>query len=992
MSDNYRNNNYHNSPDDTDDFFAQFDAPPKKPGQSQPSKTSQGKAPQGRPSQSRSSQSRPSQGRTSYDDVKPSRSSAKKKDSSNGNSKSVRGLSKRKSPAPGASATGSRSGNGPRGKRPTSKKKSVLLICIMVILLMVMAVGVFGAVVIAITPKIETDDMYSLLSQRSVMYDAKGNEIENLYFTGGNRTIVDYKDIPEDMVNAVVAIEDKKFWSHSGFNFIRMAGAVVDSVFGGGQISGTSTLTQQLARNVYLADVKSDRDIGRKIKEAYYTILLEKNLSKKQIMEAYLNTIYLGFNSYGVQAASQSYFSKNVQDLSTLECAALAALPQSPDAYALIQADYDGGAASLPVVSTSGSVSYLYNGETSKDRRELVLENMESSDFITSEQMNEALGDDLKAHMKVGIASDDSTSSYFTDFAIDQVIEDIVAEYGLDRSDAEKMLYTGGLKIYTTMDSEIQKVVENEFADNDNYCGVSYASTNGAGDIIDPEGEVLLRSYSHYFNGSGQFTLASDEYSMDGDGNMTILAGKRLNLYEVDVNGEPDVSIEFKGMYTRESGTFYFIESGALSIPQGYKKIDSSGNVIISAQFFKDYPDFFVQSDSSYVVNNNNYSLKQKTRQPQAATVIMENSTGQIKAMMGGRGLTGKQLFNRATSPRQPGSSMKPIGVYGPGIQMGCEYYKDNKTMKLDTSEGSDWGKYITAGSLINDAALRYNGRVWPKNWYSGYRGQMTLRKAVEQSVNVCAVKVYQQIGPDYSSKMLKKVGISTLDEEGEVNDLNPAALALGGMSRGVTPLDMTAAYATFVNGGIYKEPIAYTKVLDSNDELLFEKEAKEEQVYDEGVAWIMTDILRTTVSNGIATSARIGCQPVGGKTGTTDDNYDIWFAGFTPQYTSAIWMGTDMNMELTLGSSLTASFWADIMERICGDIPYGSFRDRPSNVVSVAGEYYISGTYSKVTKKASSDSTNSTAPTTEPSTSEEPTITSPTVTPTTTTTVEPSP
>ena len=364
--------------------------------------------------------------------------------------------------------------------------------------------------------------------------------------------------------------------------------------------------------------------------------------------------------------------------------------------------------------------------------------------------------------------------------------------------------------------------------------------------------------------------------------------------------------------------------------------------------------------------------------------VIIENKTGQVKAMIGGREAKGRQLFNRAISPRQPGSSIKPIGAYGPALQMSYEYHRDGKKMRLDTSEGSDWGNYITAGSVINDAKMSYGGRVWPKNWYSGYKGDMYLRKAVEQSVNVCAVKVYQQIGPDYSAKMLKKNGISTVDTDGEVNDLNPAALALGGMTSGISPLELAAAYATFPNGGVYNEPTTYTKVLNSHDEVILEKKTEGKQVYDEGVAWIMTDILRTTVSRGIASGASIGVQPVGGKTGTTSDNYDIWFAGFTPQYSAAIWMGNDVNIEMSSGSGKTANTWAEIMRQVCADIPYASFRDMPSNVQIVGGEYYIKGTYSKVKLDKSSKSTatkitepsttttapptTTTAPTTQPS------------------------
>ena len=419
-------------------------------------------------------------------------------------------------------------------------------------------------------------------------------------------------------------------------------------------------------------------------------------------------------------------------------------------------------------------------------------------------------------------------------------------------------------------------------------------------------------------------------------------------------------------MYTKENNSFYFIESGALSIPQGYTTTDSNGNAVVSAQFFKDYPNFFVADDSDYIVTSDNYTLKQKVRQPQGATVVMENETGEIKAMMGGRGAKGKQLFNRATSPRQPGSAIKPIGVYGPALQMSYEYAKDNKTMSLDTSDGSNWGKYITAGSVINDAPIKYNGKSWPKNWYSGFKGQMTLRTAVEQSVNTTAVKTYQQIGSDYSVSMMKKVGITTIDEDGDVNDLNPAALALGGMTNGISPLELTAAYAVFPNGGVYKSPISYTKVLNSSDEVLFDKSADEEKVYNEGVAWIMTDILRTVVTNGLGKSAAISSQPVGGKTGTTTDAYDLWFCGFTPQYTCAVWMGNDINMKLSAGSSACASIWSDIMSKVCADIPRASFKSKPSNVETVNGEYYIKGTYSKVSITKTGDSTEAASTTVE--------------------------
>lgn len=962
MSDRYDNNGYNKKHDDMDDFFAEFDKQAAMQGRSSSVKSdngsrySAGDTRQGR----RADQGRRSSG--------SSRSGAEERTvKSGGRPKS--------SPHTGRKKAGAAGGGSGRNNKPAGRRSNVLNSVLFGVLAVIMGVGLYVGVVFATAPDVDTDDIYSMLDQRSIIYDAEGNEIENLYFSDGNRTIVDYEDIPENMVNAVIAIEDKKFWNHNGFNFVRMAGAVVESVFGGSQISGTSTVTQQLARNVYLPEIKSQRSISRKLSEMYCTIVLEKDLSKEEIMEAYLNTIYLGFNSYGVESAAQSYFSKDVTSLDLLECASLAALPKSPDTYALVQYSSAGSSSSLPVLASDDSMNYVYNGDMSKDRRDLVLTSMENEGFISKEELDTALADDLHNHMKISYASTDNATSYFTDFAIEQLIDDIVEEYGYSFSDAQDMVYTGGLKIYTTLDSDIQKIVQDEFAEDNNFPGVSNARTNSEGDLLNSSsGQIMLYSYSHYFNDNNEFVLKSDEYTNNSDGGITIKAGKRLNIYKTEVNGAEDVSIEFKNMYTREDGIFYFIESGALSIPQGYKTVDDDGNVIISGDFFKDYPEFFVKNGDELTVSASNYSLKQKTRQPQGAMVIMENSTGEVKAMIGGRSTKGKKLFNRATNPRQPGSAIKPIAVYGPGLQMGYEYYRDGKTMRLDTSEGSDWGKYITAGSVINDQAMTYGGRSWPKNWYNGFRGDMTLRTAVEQSSNVPAVKTYQQIGPDYSASMLKKVGVTTVDDEGDANDMNPAALALGGMTSGISPLEMAAAYATFPNGGVYNEPIAYTKVLDVNDEVLFEKKAEGKQVYDEGVAWIMTDILRSSVSRGIASGARMSSQPVGGKTGTTSDNYDIWFCGFTPQYSAAIWVGNDFNISLTSGSGRMASFFSEIMDQVCADISRGAFKSRPSSVQVINGEYYVKGTYSKVTMTPSSTdapSTETTPSTTVPSTTE---------------------
>ena len=228
--------------------------------------------------------------------------------------------------------------------------------------------GLYSFTVVANTPKIQPEKIYDYLSERSVLLDDKDQVIDSVSLEGGNRTNIKYKDMPKNLINAVVSIEDKTFWKHHGFNFWRMLGAIKNSLFSGGEISGTSTITQQLARNVYLSETKSVRSLSRKISEAYYTMVIEANLSKEKIMEAYLNTIYLGNNSYGIQSAAKSYFNKDAKNLDLTESAALAALPQAPNNYALVKK-----------VNSA-------EGKTGKDSKNKILH--ENSDFQASQRYN----------------------------------------------------------------------------------------------------------------------------------------------------------------------------------------------------------------------------------------------------------------------------------------------------------------------------------------------------------------------------------------------------------------------------------------------------------------------------------------------------------------------------------------------------------------------------------------------------------------------------
>lgn len=804
-------------------------------------------------------------------------------------------------------------------------------------LALTLIVGAFTISVILRAPKIDPNNIYSLLSESSLLYDSDGNVIDSVVVGEGSRTNVEFSALPKNLVNGFVAVEDKTFWDHSGFNFIRIFGAISESIFSGDNISGTSTITQQLARNLYLSETKSDYSITRKIAEAYYTIQLEKHLSKEQILEAYLNTIFLGYNSNGVQAASQAYFSKNVEDLSLFECVALASLPKAPDSYALVKrmSSETVEPENENIIYKGDTYTYVLN-DASKDRRDLILTFMAEQGYVTEEEKAEALAINLKDVINPSTSSMSEISSYFADYVISQITDDLEEELNLSAEEANQAVYNNGLRIYTTMNSNAQKIVEEEFANPSNFPGVTNLRKDGDGNIIKENGAVILYSYNNYFDENNNFILTSDEYNLEENGNLTLFKGKRLNFYKTEVQGETDYSVEFKNMFLFEDGTFFNINGGVIMIPQEYKSRDDDGNLIISAEFFTDNPDFMQLNGQSISLSNEHYVLRQKVVQPQAAMVITEPKSGAIMAMVGGRDTVGRLLFNRATSPRQPGSSIKPIGVYGPAIQQGATAAKSGNSQSFGGETSALYGDYWTAASVIDDAPLTVQGKLWPSNWYTGYRGLTTMRASIEQSINVNAVKVFQEVGVAASVDFMKKLGITSIVEKGDTNDLNAAALALGGMTQGISSLEMTGAYGTFLNGGKYVEPVSYLRVENKRGEVILEKIPEEREAMDRDVAFILTDMLRTAVSNGLGAPAAVSGQPVGGKTGTTTDNYDAWFVGFTPQYVASVWIGNDVNIELTQGSTASAKLFGKVMRQVCAGQPTGSFPSASENIIKV--------------------------------------------------------
>ncbi len=837
--------------------------------------------------------------------------------------------------------------NGNGGKKKRHFWRNFLITILILGFLCCGAVGVLVYRIIKDTPKINPDNLYDLLSENSVLLDSQGNKLDNIYAGGSLRTNVEYKDLPQNLIDAIVCTEDKTFFKHHGFNIVRIVGAIWDSAKTGfkSKIEGTSTITQQLARNLYLPDTKSDRGwdgIIRKIKEAYYTLILEKELSKEQILEAYLNTVFLGYNADGVQAAAQAYFGKDVQDLTLVECACLATLPQLPNKYSPLKRlsiDEIDNPDEYDIIVKSNNWVICYN-DAGEERIDLILRNMLDQEKISQEEYDSVkIHEDIRAalHPTDTIESSSEFSTYFRDYIVAQVMNDLQKKNGLSYEEAYRMVYKGGLIINSTLDPEIQKIVEDVYADHSNFANIGKSGINfdKKKNILyqDSSSRILLYLKDNLFNKDGEFILTKDEYEKMPDGGLKILAGKRLNIYKTTVGETVDYSLEFKFFYEWKDSVLYTTNGGYILIPATYKDRDADGNLIIKADYFnatlengeKKYGNSFVfNEDGTVIVNPALYSLADSVIQPQSAYVIMENETGKVVAMIGGRDITGSKLFNRATNPRQTGSSIKPLSVYSTTLQKGFT----NAKLNAENADGISNRPVYTAATPIDDIPTDNGLEFWPSNVTNKYGGATYLRYACQQSLNTCAVALFNNVlTPDEIVNNLENLGISTIVKSGDSNDINPAALALGGLTTGVSPLEMCAAYATFGNYGVYNTPTCYTTVTTKNGDVVLSAVTESRQVLDTEVASLMLNVLKSVVDSGGATAAKMDCQPVAGKTGTTSNNYDLWFCGLTPKYSATVWLGSDSNLYLSGTSSRSAiKVWKAVMEKVGKLDPAGKF------------------------------------------------------------------
>lgn len=737
-------------------------------------------------------------------------------------------------------------------KHTKNKKKISYVLyksCLFVIIFCILAgvgagIGMFTAIIDNAPDIGEIKESVQLEGFQTTIYNQNGKEITTLSTANSNRVYVEYDNIPEDMINAFVAIEDERFWEHNGIDARGILRAFLVGIKNHNFSEGASTITQQLIKNqvfnVGLNESTFMDSLKRKIQEQYLAIELEKQIDKKDILELYLNAIYLGEGANGIQTASETYFGKeNLNELTISECAVIAAITQSPT-------EYD------PVLFP----------ENNQKRKNIVLQKMLEQNMITQSEYDTAMSDDVYARISLNKdnnkTAEKSYNSYYIDTVINTLTTQLVEELDYTETQAYNAIYSGGLSIYINQDAAIQKICDTEINNPDNYPAGTSVSLNYALTLTDPKtGELHNYSSNH------------------------------LLAYYQEKTGNPKYNL------------IYSSEDTARAAADEYKA--------------------YVMEETGYQELAESFST---TIQPQVSFVIMDQATGYVKAICGGRGeKNGNLTLNRATdSKRQPGSTFKVLAAYVPAL--------DTAGMTLATS--------------FTDEATNYSNGTPIKNWYAGYRGQQTIRTAIRDSMNIITVKCFQEVTPQVGYDYLCNMGITTL-KNGETsingiaeNDINES-MCLGGLTEGVTNLELTGAYASIANAGTYVEPTFYSKVLDHDGNVLIDNTPETKQVMKETTAWLINNAMQDVVTSGTGTTARLTSgMVVAGKTGTTSNNYDYWFCGSTPYYTAGIWMGFDSNTNFTNNNSHKV-IWRKIMDEIviAEEQDTSATFEKPSNIVT---------------------------------------------------------
>lgn len=717
-----------------------------------------------------------------------------------------------------------------------------LLICLisLVIVVCCMGIGVFRGI-LNTAPDISTIDV-TPSGYATTLYDCEGHEMTKLVAADSNRTYVTMDKIPAHLANAFVAVEDMRFYEHNGIDIqgiIRAGFVGVGELIRGNKPSqGASTITQQLIKNNVFDNWASEgsfmESVKRKIQEQYLALELEKIMPKETILELYMNSINLGQNTLGVQAASLRYFGKPVYELTLSEATVIAGITKNPSRF-----------------------NPITHPEDNAERRLKVLTDMLEQGYITDAEYQEALADNVYERIQsYNIqANASSVYSYFVDEVIETAAEDLTEKLileGYSESQASTMaynlLYSGGLSIYTTQDPQIQSICDEIYSNDENFPEHIQWYLNYQLTILKANGETENYSTEMYRS-----------YYRQQDANFNLLYDTQDEAYEA-INNFSEAMLE-------------------------------PGDEILAE----------------------NITL---TPQPQVSITVEEQSTGHVVAMIGGRGTkeTSRSLNRASNTTRQPGSTFKIVSTYAPA---------------LDTAG-------INLSTVYLDAPFRYNNGRPVSNWYSsGYKGICSVRYGIEQSLNIIAVKTLTQITPQLGYDYLINFGFTTLVDrrvqaDGSIVSDVTQALALGGITDGVTNLELNAAYAAIANGGVYMEPLLYTRIIDHDGNVLIDKTMEQDvhRVVRETTAFLLTDAMVDVVTKGTGASVNFGNMAIAGKTGTTSDYKDVWFAGYTPYYTATTWTGYDNNVSMddSASKNLSKTLWREVMSTIHQNLPAESF------------------------------------------------------------------
>ncbi len=660
------------------------------------------------------------------------------------------------------------------------------------------------------------------------------------------RNMVHIKDIPDVMKKAVLAIEDDRFYEHGGVDYLGITRAALHNLTGGAK-QGASTITQQVARNFFLS---SEQTLKRKAYEVLLAWKIEKNLSKDQILEVYMNQIYLGQRAYGFASAAQIYFGKNIQDLTVAEAAMLAGLPKAPSAY-------------NPVV----------NPKRARMRQQYILQRMAQLGYITPAQYEEAKNEELK------VKTDSSAFGVHAEYVSEMARQLVYEQFKEDT-------YTRGLNVYTTITKADQDAAYIALRKG----VMDYEKRHG---YRGPEAYIEIPKTKAEADDAIETELADHPDSDDIIAAMVLQASPK-SIQAVTSAGE-EITITGPGL---TFGAAWLSEKAAPN-----RRIKRGAVIRV------------MQEGNTWVL----------TQMPEVQSAFVSASTtdGAIRAMVGGFDYN-RNKFNHVTQAwRQPGSAFKPF-IYSASLERG-----------------------LSPATIINDAPISFDagqtgGQAWePKNYDSKYDGPMTMRKGLMKSKNMISIRILHKIGAKYGQEYATRFGFDA--------DKNPPYLTLALGAGNVTPLQMAGAYAVFANGGYKINPYLIAKVTDSDGNVLSQAKpdlAGEEanRVIDERNAFMMNSMLNDVVRFGTANKAMALKRPdLAGKTGTTNDSIDAWFAGYQAKLVGIAWIGYDQPRNLgnrETGGGLALPIWINYMAKALKSIPVEE-RAVPEGLIHVGDEYY---------------------------------------------------